>query len=388
MSNSSSSSSNSSSNSKRCPACHHISRLLALGLLSTECAAFAFTGPASTLQTAAAMAPQRRAALQQTPAMLAKHSSSSSSGARRRRRRSTARHSSTQERTEAETTAAAASVREQPRSARPPLVPPQLDGLDLGIPDPDLWIGTPDAWAGNMAGFDWQLEQARRALEGPAFSPFRMDYWRPPKDEPEIGSVSQWDTFYILFMNVLQRLGWPSVDRAPLASIGPYKGSFWNFLQKVRKSSDKHAPFTFDIHVHSCGKSPDQSAPAAQTHYPSFKLCGRTLRSALRQPVEISLSMNALYFVHTSYAAALPVCAGCKRQAGGSCRGPSVSDAGEVLCEVWPCLQARLWAAQLHCGERPCHGQARAQEQHRQLRQGRPRQHPGALLVQWVSSIS
>jgi hypothetical protein len=107
-------------------------------------------------------------------------------------------------------------------------VPPQLEDLDLGIPDPDIWTG-------NMDGFDWRLEQARRTLEGSAgFSPFRMDYWRPPAvDTSEIGSVSQWDTAFILLMNVAQKLGWPSVDGAPVAKVGSYKGSFFNFLQKV-----------------------------------------------------------------------------------------------------------------------------------------------------------
>jgi hypothetical protein len=107
-------------------------------------------------------------------------------------------------------------------------VPPQLEDLDLGIPDPDIWTG-------NMDGFDWRLEQARRTLEGSAgFSPFRMDYWRPPAvDSSEIGSVSQWDTAFILLMNVAQKLGWPSVDGAPVAKVGSYKGSFFNFLQKV-----------------------------------------------------------------------------------------------------------------------------------------------------------
>ena len=28
-------------------------------------------------------------------------------------------------------------------------------------------------------GFDWQLEQARRILEGPAFAPIRMTLWKP-----------------------------------------------------------------------------------------------------------------------------------------------------------------------------------------------------------------
>lgn len=37
-----------------------------------------------------------------------------------------------------------------------------------------------DPWEGHKHGFDWQLERARRTLEGPAFAPFRMDYWKPP----------------------------------------------------------------------------------------------------------------------------------------------------------------------------------------------------------------
>ncbi|KAG5192486.1 cytochrome P450 [Tribonema minus] len=84
-----------------------------------------------------------------------------------------------------------------------------------------------------MDGFDWQLERARRALEGPAFSPFRMDFWRPVEDESEIGVVTLWDTMYILLMNVAQKFGWESVDGAPVAEVGSFKGSFFTFLQKV-----------------------------------------------------------------------------------------------------------------------------------------------------------
>ncbi|EWM20629.1 hypothetical protein Naga_100996g1 [Nannochloropsis gaditana] len=41
-----------------------------------------------------------------------------------------------------------------------------------------------DPWDGHKNGFDWQLERARRTLEGgPAHSPFRMDYWRPAPSE-------------------------------------------------------------------------------------------------------------------------------------------------------------------------------------------------------------
>lgn len=40
--------------------------------------------------------------------------------------------------------------------------------------------GEGDPWEGHKHGFDWQLERARRTLEGPAFAPFRMDYWKPP----------------------------------------------------------------------------------------------------------------------------------------------------------------------------------------------------------------
>eukprot|EP00611_Tribonema_gayanum_P030854 TRINITY_DN869_c0_g3_i3.p2 TRINITY_DN869_c0_g3~~TRINITY_DN869_c0_g3_i3.p2 ORF type:complete len:485 (+),score=167.72 TRINITY_DN869_c0_g3_i3:323-1777(+) len=96
----------------------------------------------------------------------------------------------------------------------------------------DPTIGS-DAWEGKMDGFDWQLERARRALEGPAFSPFRMDFWRPVEDESEIGVVTLWDTMYILLMNVAQKFGWESVDGAPVAEVGSFKGSFFTFLQKV-----------------------------------------------------------------------------------------------------------------------------------------------------------
>ncbi|CAM9533011.1 unnamed protein product [Phaeothamnion confervicola] len=122
-----------------------------------------------------------------------------------------------------------------------------------------------DSWSGHMDGFDWQLERARRALAGPGFSPFRMSFWAPEAglshgdgsddgDEDRgaasssgggakgsssggggaaLGVVTPWDTAYILLMNVAQKLGWPSVDGAPVAKIGGYKGSFFNFLAKV-----------------------------------------------------------------------------------------------------------------------------------------------------------
>lgn len=45
---------------------------------------------------------------------------------------------------------------------------------------PESGPGGSDPWEGHKHGFDWQLERARRTLEGPAFAPFRMDYWKPP----------------------------------------------------------------------------------------------------------------------------------------------------------------------------------------------------------------
>lgn len=100
--------------------------------------------------------------------------------------------------------------------------------LPLLLEDDDLWVGRKE-------GFDWELEKARRALvDGPGFTPFRMDFWRPPQEQGEVGTPPSFgDLMYIIFMNILQKLGWPSVDGAPLAKVGTYNGSWITFLQGI-----------------------------------------------------------------------------------------------------------------------------------------------------------
>ena len=63
-------------------------------------------------------------------------------------------------------------------------------------------------WKGHRAGFDWEMEKARRivAKAGPGFAPFSMGLWEPsvvPVDEKPPGVL---DSFKILFGNAMQML--------------------------------------------------------------------------------------------------------------------------------------------------------------------------------------
>lgn len=91
-----------------------------------------------------------------------------------------------------------------------------------------------DQWQGSMEGFDWQLEQARRMLEGPGFAPLRMTLWQPPtvSTRPPPGLA---DSARILLNNALQILGFAeSIDGAPLVlGLNNYNGSTMQLLSRV-----------------------------------------------------------------------------------------------------------------------------------------------------------
>lgn len=84
--------------------------------------------------------------------------------------------------------------------------------------------------------YEWELEKARNSLEGPAFTPFRMSFWKPAKTniDPDKRRVTMVDTARIFLSNALQIVGLSqSVDGAPVVEVGTYKGSFTTFLSKV-----------------------------------------------------------------------------------------------------------------------------------------------------------
>ena len=85
----------------------------------------------------------------------------------------------------------------------------QSDTRDGTQYDDDLWDGYQD-------GFDWQLERARRMLEGPSFAPLSMRLWQPiyaEKRKPP-GIL---DDAKILLNNAMQIFGLAeSLDGAPL----------------------------------------------------------------------------------------------------------------------------------------------------------------------------
>lgn len=92
-----------------------------------------------------------------------------------------------------------------------------------------------DNWVGNMDGFDWQLERARRLLEGPAFAPIRMTLWKPVAIDQKRTNPGAWDHFKILLNNALQMVGAAeSLDGAPLVQgVNTFKGSPMKLLSKV-----------------------------------------------------------------------------------------------------------------------------------------------------------
>ncbi|CAN0042320.1 unnamed protein product [Discosporangium mesarthrocarpum] len=87
-----------------------------------------------------------------------------------------------------------------------------------------------DDWEGHEYGFDWYLEQARRGMTNPGFTPLRMSFWKPVEQSEEL---SFFDTAYILLRNIGQMMGLPSVDNAPVAKIDTYRGNWLTFLQKI-----------------------------------------------------------------------------------------------------------------------------------------------------------
>jgi hypothetical protein len=94
-------------------------------------------------------------------------------------------------------------------------------------------------WEGNMEGFDWQLEQARRILEGPSFDPIRMTLWQPILNDYRQQSEKKPPGFYdftkILINNAFQIMGLAdSMDGAPLVQgVNTFKGSPLKFLSRV-----------------------------------------------------------------------------------------------------------------------------------------------------------
>lgn len=90
-------------------------------------------------------------------------------------------------------------------------------------------------WEGKEAGFDWQLEQARRALEGPGFAPLRMSLWKPPEINYKAKAPGLWDSSKILLNNAFQILGIAeSLDGAPLVQgVNTFKGSPFSLASRI-----------------------------------------------------------------------------------------------------------------------------------------------------------
>lgn len=116
---------------------------------------------------------------------------------------------------------------------RQPLVPPELHsdltGLDSESLNPRL---SSENWEGYMEGFDWQLERARRLLEGPAFAPIRMTLWQPTRSLNRPGLLDQ---IKILLNNALQIVGLAqSLDGAPLVQIvSKFNGNAVQLLSRI-----------------------------------------------------------------------------------------------------------------------------------------------------------
>lgn len=96
----------------------------------------------------------------------------------------------------------------------------------------------PREWEGYMEGFDWQLEQARRVLEGPSFAPIRSSLWQPifgeeSKQKKTLPGI--FDTSKILLNNAFQIMGLSeSLDGAPLVQgVNTFKGSPFQLLLRV-----------------------------------------------------------------------------------------------------------------------------------------------------------
>lgn len=81
-----------------------------------------------------------------------------------------------------------------------------------------------DDWEGHQEGFDWQLERARRLLEGPGFAPIRMTIWQPDFRNETTTAPTIFDHMKILLNNVLSMAGLAeSLDGAPVVQgIGTF----------------------------------------------------------------------------------------------------------------------------------------------------------------------
>lgn len=94
-----------------------------------------------------------------------------------------------------------------------------------------------EGWEGSMEGFDWQLEQARRVLEGPSFAPIRSKLWSPILNDSKLKKVPPgfFDASKILINNAFQIMGLAeSMDGAPLVQgVNTFKGSPLKLLSRV-----------------------------------------------------------------------------------------------------------------------------------------------------------
>jgi Cytochrome P450 len=92
-----------------------------------------------------------------------------------------------------------------------------------------------DNWEGSMDGFDWQLERARRLLEGPSFAPLRMTLWQPSETHEVKTPPGLLDQSKILLNNALQMVGLAeSLDGAPLVQgVNTFTGSPLKLLSRV-----------------------------------------------------------------------------------------------------------------------------------------------------------
>jgi hypothetical protein len=83
-------------------------------------------------------------------------------------------------------------------------------------------------WDGHQRGFDWQLEQARRVLEGPSFAPLRMTLWNPIyRIENTSSKPNLLDTIKILIYNFLEQMKiTKSLEGVPIVQgVNTFKGN-------------------------------------------------------------------------------------------------------------------------------------------------------------------
>ena len=96
-----------------------------------------------------------------------------------------------------------------------------------------------DEWQGYQEGFDWEMEKARRFLEGPSFAPFRMTLWEPPSVEYKARPPGILESTRILLNNALQMIGLAeSLDGAPLVQgVNTYEGSWDKLIAGVSQGN-------------------------------------------------------------------------------------------------------------------------------------------------------